>query len=127
MAISTIGTVPQWGIASAQTGFVLDTQEEDWTISERYSLSLLGEEQGVVMYNPRCNITITGEEPTANPFAVRLAAAVTLGNGLTNFANGSVAAIGSANIILFGVRRGLAREGFRTFSASVRGHPNFTA
>lgn len=125
MPVSTIGTTPEWGVGSAQTGIIIDSQEEAWSASERFSLSRVGEEQGVIVYNAKCEITLTGEVPTSTPFSVRLAAAVTLGNALTAFGNGSLAVPSSTSLYNRGVRKSIAREGFQTFSITVAGQPNF--
>lgn len=124
MAVSLIKTTPEWGIDNAQTGLLLISQEEDNVISERYHLGLQGEEEGVALYNARCNISISGDIPTTAPFSVRMAASLTLANVPAEFINGS-GSISSGNYYIFGVRRSLDRENFQNFSLTVRGQPNF--
>jgi hypothetical protein len=119
------GTRPEWGIANAQTGFILNNQDESTSATFLPALNIDGEETGFALFNSIVELTLDGEVPTATPFDVRLGAAVSIGNTIANHVNGS-GSVGSGNFYLTSVRRSLPRGAWRPINAVIRGMPNFT-
>ena len=117
------GTRGEFTIPTAQTGLILSNQSEAWSATFLEALNLDGEATGFAMFNDMCEVSLEGEVPTSNPFSVRLAGAVTLGNAVSNHALGS-GSVGSGNFFLTGATRTLPRGAWRTFSLTVRGMPN---
>ncbi len=80
MAATKIGTYGTWGIASTETGTLVETVKYDFAFrTEKPVIDLDGETQGFALADALCTITITG---LMNGFDGLIGAALTLVNAI---------------------------------------------
>lgn len=67
-----------WGIATQQSGFLLDGSSQAYEQDEKMVKNITGDDTGISMYNERINGTLSGFIPAASAFTGTIASAITL-------------------------------------------------
>lgn len=126
MPATLIGTTPEWGIDSAETGLIVESIDWDFQIKEKESLNIAGEPQGLSLYGDTAAVSLKGEIPTASPSALRLAGTLTLSN-TTGDHFAAAPGAGLSRNVTKNVKIGHSREDFRKFEASSTIYPLISA
>lgn len=79
-----------FGIANAQTGFLLDGSSQTYESDEKTVKNISGDDTGISFYNERMNFTLSGFIPSASPFTGTISATIALGTTPTDYLKGSL-------------------------------------
>lgn len=122
----SLGTVGVFGITSEQTGLIIESLTYDYSNSMKEIKNRTGNTTGVTYYDEKIAITINGKIPTATPFSGTIAAALVLGNALTNHAYLKGGVTGGLTI-LESVSLDTSQEDYQGLSLKATFYPNITA
>ena len=112
-----------WGIASAQTGLILESVDYNYKPEKKEYKNLSGNTAGVVYYDEKVSISIAGLVPTATPFSITVASSLTLGNALEAFLKGGIT--GGVTIV-DEVTTKVANEDYKKIDIKATFYPNLS-
>ncbi len=123
MAATTIGTVGTWGVASAETGLLIETIKWDFAFrGEKPVLNEAGETVGVALYDELCTITLSALVSTTSAFAGDIGAALTVTNTTPSHMSDT-----NGKIVTKSISRTHAIEDFNRVEITAMLYPLITA
>ena len=114
------GTAVSWGIAEAETGFLVNS------ISHKYSTDIeeipgrFGSTETVVYYNESVSISMDGELPASGGFSGTLATALSLGNDISAMLKNGVS---GGSTYIESITIDMNRKGAKTFKIEAKYRP----
>lgn len=124
MAATILGTSkPVFGV-SVQSGMIMRTVTDSYTTEKKVIVNEAGDKGGIVLYGDQRQITLEALVPASSAFSTRMAAAVTLSQGTTDFYRSSAGA-GFGDIILTDASMTSSNESEQTFSLTLWSSPFF--
>ena len=82
MAATTLGTTGNWGIPNDQSGMILYDASYDYSQQEKTVLTTSGEIQGLVLYQPKVEVKLSGLVPKTSAFNGKLGTVIVLANAI---------------------------------------------
>lgn len=125
MAATFLGTSAVLGV-TAETGMILQNQEDAYTTERKYVISEAGEKVGLAMWGDEINVTLEGLVPSSSVFSSRMAANLVLANAPADFYRGAPSS-GFGDTVITGVTRRRQSADFHTFSVTLTGSPFMNA
>lgn len=124
MATSFGTTSGLFGIASQQTGFLLDSVSDDYAQDKKNVKNIAGDDTGSSYYNERIDITLDGWVPASSAWAGTLASALVSANTPADHLIGSTS---GGTTIVEGVTRTATSEDYRRISVKALYSPTILA
>lgn len=117
MAATLIGTTGVWGIASDETGLLIENLDFDFKDKEKAVLNKAGETLGYSFYDEMVECSLKGLATSSSAFAGKLTANLSLANAIPAHLQSAVT--GGRNLIR-SVKKSLAIEDFVKFDIGSR-------
>lgn len=114
-----------FGIAAAQTGFLLDSVTETYENDSKTVKNITGDDTGESYYNERIMGTLDGWFPSSAGFAGTLASAITLATTPADHLIGAVT--GGTTIVQSGLSRTSTADDYRRISVPYKYSPTILA
>ena len=118
MAATPLGTTGNWGIPSDQDGIIITDQSFDFSTQEKPVLSKAGEIIGLILYQEKVEIKISGLVAKDSPFSGKIGAALVLANAIPAHLQAS-----GGTTILISVSRSLHNEDFENIDITAVHYP----
>jgi len=122
---TSFGTVNgSFGIATQQTGFLLDSVSDDYSQDSKTVKNITGDDTGESYYNERIEGSLEGYIPSTSAFSGTLASTLTLA---TAPADHLIGAVTGGTYIVTGVTRSSTSEDYRRISVKYKYSPTILA
>ena len=121
MAATFIGITGNWGIVADQAGVIISDLAYEYSQQEKTVLNPSGEIQGIVFYQPKVEVKISGLITKTSPFSGKLATALTLANAIP----AHLTPTGGSTIITQ-ISRSLNNEDFEKIDITATHYPFVT-
>ena len=122
MAATHIGTTGNWGIPNEQTGLILYESSFDYSQQEKQVLTISGEVGGIVFYQQKVEVKLSGLVPKTSPFNGKLGAVLALSNAIPDHLG-----IAGGTTIIMQINRTLANEDFEKIDVTAVHYPYLAA
>ena len=124
MAATLIGTTGAWGIASDETGLIIESLDFDYKNKEKEVMNKSGDPVGFSFYGETCDVSLKGLAPLSSAFSGKLCDTLALANAVPAHTVGSLS--GARNIIK-SIKKGLNIEDFVKFDIGSTMYPLIAA
>jgi hypothetical protein len=124
MATSFGTTTGLFGIASQQTGFLLDSTSDEYSQDNAAVKNITGDDTGETYFNERIEGTLEGWFPASSGYSGTLAASITLANTPADHLIGSVT---GGTTIVQGITRGATSQDYRRITLRYKYSPTILA
>lgn len=121
MAATFLGTAAVIGL-TAQTGMILQSQQEDFTVERKWVQDATGEKVGAALWGDELAISLEALVPSSSAFSTRMAAALVLANTPGDFYR-SAPSSGFGDTFITGLSRRSHHTDFHTFSVNLLASP----
>lgn len=121
MAATFLGTASVLGV-SAQTGMILQSQEEAFTSENKWVIDEAGEKVGMAMWGDQLAVSLEALVPSSSAFSSRMAANLVLANAPSDFYRGAPST-GFGDTVVTGVTRRRQSADFHTFAVQLLASP----
>jgi hypothetical protein len=121
MAATFLGTASVLGV-TAQTGMILQSQEEAFSAERKWVVDEAGEKVGMAMWGDELAISLEALVPSSSAFSSRLAASLVLANAQSDFYRGAPSS-GFGDTVITGVTRRRQNADFHTFAVQLLASP----
>jgi hypothetical protein len=122
---TSFGTVNgSFGIATQQTGFLLDSVSDDYSQDSKTVKNITGDDTGESYYNERIEGSLEGYIPSTSAFSGTLASALILA---TAPADHLIGAVTGGTYVVTGITRSSTSEDYRRISVKYKYSPTILA
>ena len=123
MAASFLGITGNWGIPEDESGIIITDLSFDYSSQEKLVLDKSGEVQGIVNYQQKIEIKLSGLVKKTGPFAGRIGTALVLANNIPSHLQGDSAGL----TVIKQIQRSLNNEDFEKIEITATYYPFVTA
>lgn len=113
-----------WGIPAQQTGIITNSVDWDYQSESKMVKNITGERTGISFFDETCKISVSGDIPSATPFASTISATVTMITVPTDHLVGSIT---SGITIITSIKSGQSNDDYRKISFEAEYSPTLTA
>lgn len=121
MAATFLGTNAVMGL-SAQTGMILQSQEDAFTTERKWVQSEAGEKVGMALWGDELATSLEALVPSSSAFSTRMAASLVLANTADDFYRAAPSG-GYGDTVVTGVTRRRANADFHTYNVTILASP----
>jgi len=118
MAATSLGTVGNWGIPNDQPGLILYDLSYDYSQQEKTVLTTSGEIQGIVFYQPKVEVKMSGLVPKTSPISGKLGTVLVLSNPIPTHLTPT-----GGTTIITQISRSLNNEDFEKIDITATHYP----
>lgn len=111
-----------WGIASAESGFILENVSHSFSNKNKTVMDRNGCTSSYTAYDETAKVSLKGKLPTTTPFAGTLASELTLGNALGDYFEGGTGGL----TIIESITIDMSNEDYKSISLEATHFPNLT-
>ena len=121
MAATFLGITGNWGIPNEQSGIIIYDSSFDFSQQEKTVLNPSGEIQGLVLYQPKVEVKISGLVAKTAPFSAKIGTVLVLANAIP----GHLTPTGGSTIITQ-ISRSYNNEDFEKIDITATHYPFVT-
>lgn len=122
MAATPLGTTGNWGIPQAEAGVIIYDLGFDYSIQDKPVLDPSGEIQGLVLYQPLCELKLSGLVAKESPFASKLGTVLAIANAMPSHLPSD-----GGTTVITNISRNLNNEDFEKIDITARHYPSVAA